>query len=379
MATVTAVLLLYQFRSIAILVVMAVLVGAAVRPAIVFLVDERHMPRPAATLIVYFISTAFLLIFLLIPGSTFINEIQAMVDDFAATYEGRYPMWLEGTTIEQALASRLPPPDQFYQALVNPDVAQQVLGFTRGLFGLIGGIAIVLVLSIYWTIDQARLERYWISLLPANRRMQARKIWRATEISVGAYLRSEIAQSLAAVLLLFLAYRLLGLEYPLILAVLGAVAWLVPLVGVVLAVIPVLLIGLLNNTLGLSAVAGLCTIAILSGLELVVEPRLAVHRRYSPILTVFLMLVFVEDFGLLGLVMAPPLAATLQIIFDHWLEYNATTTSTRPVKEINELKTRLEKLLADQTQNGSPISPEITNLGHRLSGLIDDANKLVSK
>ena len=379
MATLTLVLLFYQFRNIAILFVLAVLVAAAIRPAIHLLVDKWRVPRPAATLVIYFISTAFLLLLLLLPGSTFINEIQAMVNDFAAAYEAQYPMWLEGTTVEQTLAARLPPPDQFYQALVNPDVGQQVLGITRGLFGLIGGIAVVLILSMYWTIDQARLERYWLSLLPAGRRMQARKIWRATEISVGVYLRSEIAQSLAAALLLFLAYSLLGLDYPLILAVLGAIAWLVPLVGAVLAVIPVLLIGLLNNTLGLSAVAGLCTIAILSGLELVVEPRLFSRRRYSPILTVFLMLVFVEDFGLLGLVMAPPLAAALQIIFDHWLEFNATTAATKPVKEINELKERLEKIMAAQTQNGNPVSPEITNLGSRLSGLIDDANQLMSR
>ena len=54
---------------------------------------------------------------------------------------------------------------------------------------------------------------------------------RTLEQELGAYTRSEVIQSLLAVLLLGTGYWLLGSQYPALLAVVGAIAWLVPVVG----------------------------------------------------------------------------------------------------------------------------------------------------
>lgn len=377
MGTLTLAILLYQFRAILILLVLAILASAAIRPAVLFLVDRFHLPRVMAAIGVYLFGSLILLSLLFIPGSVLINELQTLFDDIAVTYEARFPEWMEGTTIEQAIAAELPPPDQLYEILVGPIFGQEILGLTRGLLGLIGGSAVVLVLSIYWTVDQARLERYWLSILPAGWRVQARQIWRATEKGVGAYIRSETIQGLVAAILLGLIYWLLGLEYPLILAVLAAVAWLVPLVGAFFAVLLVIGVGLLNGTVGLSLVAALCTLAILSGLELVVEPRLFNRRRYNSTTMVLLMLVLVEDFGLLGLIMAPPITAALQIFFNHWLGNISTPSTQKSAGEITLLQKRLEKMMAAQTENGAELPPEVVNLGHRLSKLLDEADGLL--
>ncbi|MFZ0546070.1 MAG: AI-2E family transporter [Candidatus Promineifilaceae bacterium] len=375
MTTLTLTLLLYQFRGIILLLILAILVSAAIRPAILFLTNKFHIPRSAATMSVYLAGSAAVLLLLFIPGSAYTNELQTMFDNIATTYETRFPQWMEGTTIERAIASELPPPDQLYETLVGPIFGQQILGLTRGFLGLISGTAIILVLSIYWTIDQARLERYWLSILPAGWRVQARQIWREIEKDVGAYFRSEIIQSLAAAVLLGIVYSLVGIEYPLLLAGLAALFWLIPLAGAVLAVLPVLAVGFLNGSLGLSLVAALCALAILSGLEMIVEPRLFNRRRYNSTTTVLLMLVFVQDFGLVGLIMAPPITAALQILFNHWLEI--TTDTRKPAGEIALLQKRLEMTMSAQTQNGNTLTPELVSLGNRLSRLLDEANQLV--
>lgn len=376
MATVTLAFILYQFIEILLLLVIALVVSAAIQPAVTFLVTRFNIPRVYATMGVYLTGLIIVLLFIIVPGNALIEEFQTLFNNIAATYEARFPDWMEGSTLEQAIAAELPPPDQLYETLANPLFGQQVLGLTRGLFGLLGGAAISLVLSIYWTVDQARLERYWFSILPSTRRVQARKIWRTTEAGVGAYFRSEIIQSAAAALLLLAVYSLLGLDFPLILAGLAAVAWLIPLVGVVFAVLPVLAVGLLQNTLGLSLVAALCTIAILSGLELLVEPRLFNRRRYNSTATVLMMLVFFQDFGLVGLIMAPPITAALQIIFNNILENLATASAKKPVGEVGLLRERLAGLIMTQRENGNEVSAELVNLTTRLSDLLDEANRL---
>jgi len=55
------------------------------------------------------------------------------------------------------------------------------------------------------------------------------------------------SHSLLAGLLLGLGYWLLGSPYPALLALAGALACLIPVVGYVLAILPVLLVGLLTG------------------------------------------------------------------------------------------------------------------------------------
>jgi predicted PurR-regulated permease PerM len=122
--------------------------------------------------------------------------------------------------------------------------------------------------------------------------------------------------------------------------------------------------------------AALATIAILSGLELLVEPRLFNRRKNNSTMTVILMVVLVEDFGLVGLIMAPPITAALQIFFYHWLESAASGLPNKPAVEINQLQERFEKLVNSQTQNGESLPPALENLGNRLAKLLEEAGQL---
>ena len=106
---------------------------------------------------------------------------------------------------------------------------------------------------------------------------------------------------------------MLGLQYPVALALIGAIGWLIPWVGVLLAVIPALWVGL-SSSLALGLLAAAFTIGVLCFLEFVVEPRLFNRRRFSSLLVVIVVLVLVDEYGLIGILLAPPLAAAIQIL-----------------------------------------------------------------
>ncbi|MCZ7672142.1 MAG: AI-2E family transporter [Chloroflexi bacterium] len=76
-----------------------------------------------------------------------------------------------------------------------------------------GGL-VILFLSLYWSLDRVRFERLWLSLLPPEQRARARDIWQTIESDLGSYIRSEVAQSLLAGLLLGLGYWALGSPTP---------------------------------------------------------------------------------------------------------------------------------------------------------------------
>ena len=167
-------------------------------------------------------------------GRFAVSDIQQFAQTLSVQGTWVLPPWLEGSSFQQTLVAWLPTPDKLFEAVTGERgqlVLPAVLGFTEGVGGVVSGTFLILFLSIYWSINQVHFERLWLSLLPAEQRKQARGIWRTIEPDLGAYIRSEIIQSLLAALLLGLGYWLLGSQYPVLLALIGALAWLIPVVG----------------------------------------------------------------------------------------------------------------------------------------------------
>jgi hypothetical protein len=137
--------------------------------------------------------------------------------------------------LQQTLARQLPAASDVSQVITGPQggaLLQTVLGLTLGSFDLLGQLLIVLVLSMYWSADQEHFKRLWLSLLPFQARARARDVWQNIETGFGAYLRSQVIQTVLAALLLSFGYQVLGLKYPVALALIGAIGWLIPWVGV---------------------------------------------------------------------------------------------------------------------------------------------------
>ncbi len=209
-------------------------------------------------------------------GETAINEIQLFARTVSVQDEWRVPVWLEGSAFQQELAARLPPPSQLFSAVTGSQgqrVLPALFDFTQGIGSVVSGVLVILLLSIYWSISQVHFERFWLSLLPAGQRTQARGVWRTIEPDIGAYIRGQVTQSLLAGLLLGLGYWLLGSPYPALLALAGALACLIPVVGTALAVIAALLVGLLTSV-QLSLSTALYALVVLIALEAWVMPRL---------------------------------------------------------------------------------------------------------
>lgn len=377
LATITMVILLWQVRSVVGLFFLSLALASAARPPVRHLM-QRGLPLWLALLLTYLLGLALVVGLAILLGSSLMSELYDLAENLALAYENTWLAWMRGSTSQQALAARLPPPSQLFETITGPQgglLAQRILGLAAGVSSFLAGIIAALVLSTYWTVDQARFERLWLSLLPASQRQPARLIWQAIESGVGAYIRSEIGQSFVGIVLLFAGYTVIGLPYPALLALLGGIAWLVPLVGVVLTVAPVLVIGLIEGV-GLAIVAVLYTITILLVLELIVEPRLFNRRRYSSILTVLLMLVLIEDFGIVGLIMAPPLSAALQILFTNLLAAQKTPTLTGAADQLTMLRERLTTVeTALQSKEDAP--PGISNIAARLNKLLHRADLVI--
>lgn len=381
LATLTGVFLLWQFRSVFTIFLFALALAAAMRRPIDY-VAGRGLPQGLAVILIYLVGLGLLAAVLSGLGNALIVEGQAAAKGFTAVWEHIRTIWPAGNPLQQFIAQQLPQPaelDQAVQGALNLQLVQTGLGFTLDLFKVLSQVALVLVLSIYWSLDRNRVERLWLSMLQAERRIRARTIWQGIEDGVGAHIRSAVITLVASGLLLALGYRLMGLDGPVILALVAAVLGLIPLLGWALAIAPAALIGLLASP-AMAAAAALYTLVVLLALKIGIAPRLLDQRRYSPMLTILVMLAVTDVWGFFGLLLAVPLAAVIQIVLSEFIAPSAVAAArsqptAMPSAPYAEGMAAVQAAVA--AAEGS-LSPTQLNMVERLTRLSDEARHVLA-
>ena len=375
--TLGGIFLLWEFREAAVLFFLSLALAAVFRPLIQRL-KNRGLPQIVAVLLPYFVAIVILVGLIYLAWGPLTTEIQQATDNLAVSYARLLNQWGRGSPFQQGIAERLPPLDALMKAIAGEQgeaLLQGVLGFASNLVSVISSIAIVLALSMYWSADRVYFERFWLSILPVQRRTRARDAWRDIETGVGEYLRSEITQLLIAVILLSFLYRLIGVPYPTLLALLGGLAWLIPWAGAILAMVPPFLIGLGAN-LGIATAGALVTLLVLSFLEFVVERRMVNTRSYNSLRVVLMLIAMVDVFGLAGVFLAPPLSAAIQSASKRLWVKPRDESRGEPEVELAKLRVRLMEAKEMAAKLEEP-APHISNLITRIDNLIEQSEEVL--
>ena len=241
-----AALLVLRLIDVLILVFVALVIAATLRPMVSAL-RHRGIPKALALLLIYLGILGVLagLFVLVIPA--LVNQGGALVRGLPQVYTSLVAS-LEKNPNEviRTLPQRLPTGDQLASQLqaVSGAVLPGALGIGMGVLAFLAEMVSIVVLSIYLTLDQSRLERFWLSLAPAARRPELLAIWREIESRLGGYVRGELLLMTSIGVLASLGYLVIGLPYPLALGVLAGLLEFVPMVGPTLGAIPAIIVAL---------------------------------------------------------------------------------------------------------------------------------------
>lgn len=376
MTTLLALAALWQFRIVVIYIVISLALAATVRPLVMDW-KRRSLVMRLILIVLYLVVLGGFGFFIFIVGRHAIDDIQQFTGILSARGTWIFPDWLEGSSFQRTLVIWLPPPEKVFEVLIGEQgqlVLPAMLSLSKGFGGFVSAVLLILFLSVYWSINQIHFERLWLSLLPSEQRKRAREIWRTIEPDLGAYIRSEIIQSLLAGILLALGYWLLGSEYPMFLALVGALAWLIPVVGAPLATLMPLVMGLLTGV-QLSLFTVLYTLVVLISLQVWVEPRLFRSKWNNPILTLIILLVMADAFGLLGILIAPPLSMVCQILWSLLVSNRLTSGAAVEISDLKERQARLFTVMSEMKELPPPL---VTSSMERLAVLLEKAEPILS-
>jgi hypothetical protein len=115
-------------------------------------------------------------------------------------------------------------------------------------------------------------------------------------------------------------------------------------------------------------------VLVLVALRIWVKPRLFNRRWDNPILTLVLIIALADAFGLVGIIVAPPVSVVCQILWNRLVSRRAVLGAAA---QISDLKERQARVWTDiQAMDEAPV-PLVTSSMERLTCLIEQAEPLL--
>jgi predicted PurR-regulated permease PerM len=133
-------------------------------------------------------------------------------------------------------------------------------------------------------------------------------------------LRGQLVICLVNGALTWVGLVLFDIKYSLLLAVFAAVLSLIPIFGTIVSSIPIVLIALVSDASGFSLGPALAMLAWIAGIHLleanVLNPKIIGDSAHMhPVVVVFALLAGEHTFGLVGALLAVPVASMVQTAF----------------------------------------------------------------
>ena len=194
------------------------------------------------------------------------------------------------------------------------------LGLVNSVFALVN----ILILSIFIVAGGRGWTDAALRLRPEAERERMRRILDSTAAAVAGYVQGALTIALIAGIQAFIVLEILGVPFAAPLAVLAGLASLIPLVGATVAAIAIGLVTLFNDFPTDTIIWAVWAIIYQQLENNLIQPQ--VQRRtvqVQPIVVLIAVLFGSTLLGVLGAIVAIPLAASIQILVREWWAWRA--------------------------------------------------------
>lgn len=178
------------------------------------------------------------------------------------------------------------------------------------------GFAIVPVVAYYFLADGELIYNKLLLIFPTDKRTLIRKINCNIDKVLSRYIVSQLVLSAIIGVLTFIMLLLLGIKLPLVLAILNAIANIIPYFGPIIGGAPIIFIALIQSpTKALLALIGVFLIQQIEG-DLLAPKITGVSINFHPIIIIILLILGGKIGGVAGMILAVPILVIIKVIYD---------------------------------------------------------------
>lgn len=306
--------LLVQVQVIVLLVILALLFATIIEMPLRRL-EFRGVPRAAGILGLYATILASLAVLGIIFVPLITQETQVFGRQAPELIEQAAENWRESdnpilsgsgyrllTRLSFQLENPPPPPGG-----VAIDAVGQVAAVGLGLVSMF-------VIGFYWLMEKSLIRQLLLAQLDDNARHRVTRIWEDVELKVGGWLRGQLLLCLIIGIAAGMIYYVMDVRFWFLLALLAGVMELIPILGPWVGAIPAVMVALLDSwEKALILAVALAFLQLAENTVLV--PRIMKGTIGLSPLTVFIAVLAGGVYmGVLGALLAIPIAAGLQVV-----------------------------------------------------------------
>ena len=194
---------------------------------------------------------------------------------------------------------------------------KNIVSSSLAVFNIITIILVTPVVSWYFLKDWDRIIMNFNSLLPSKYKKKVIKYAKDVDLIFSAYLRGQILVSLILTFFYFFSFYIVGLKYSLFVGIFAGFFSFIPLIGIMISFLMCVLLAYLQF-LDVYIVFYIILIFFVAQLlesnfltPKLIGKKLGLH----PLAVLFSIFVFGALFGIIGIIFATPLMATIILIF----------------------------------------------------------------
>jgi predicted PurR-regulated permease PerM len=319
-ATAAVLYVFYLVRSVLGLVFIAIFLAVALGPAVDAFQRRGHLPRSLAILFVYLtilgaiVGLGLLVVPPIVNGvNNFVNHVPKYVQDLrknktARKYDNKYHITDKLNKEARKLPNRL------------GDAASALTSVTVGVFSTLFQLVTVLVLTFFFLLDGKRMVEWCLRQLGPERAERTRKVLDDVYDATSGYVIGNLIISVIAGTGTYVVLTILNVPFAVPLAVLMAFLDLIPLVGATIGGVGIGIVAAISHFPTALIVWAIYFIVYQQVENNVLQP--VIYRRtvaLHPLVVLVAVLIGGSQLGVLGALIAIPVAAGIQIVVrDLW-------------------------------------------------------------
>jgi predicted PurR-regulated permease PerM len=179
---------------------------------------------------------------------------------------------------------------------------------------------LVLMIAAFIMLDLGKIHGFTRGLIPASYRVDYDIVVAGIDRGLSGVIRGQLVICLVNGALTYVGMMLFDIKYALILSVVASVLSLIPIFGALLSTVPIVLAALVSADTGIDVARGVFITLWIVGIHFIeanlLNPKIiGSAAKMHPVLVIFSLILGEHSFGLVGALLAVPVASIVQVLF----------------------------------------------------------------
>jgi predicted PurR-regulated permease PerM len=206
--------------------------------------------------------------------------------------------------------------DSLQKTVVNlaNDLPTTFVNIFKGTLSAFGTFALGLIIGFYLLFDFDNAGNVLFNIIPKKYRNEVKSLFIEVNSSLFGFVKGTLLTSLLVFVLSAIAFSIVGLQAPLLFALICAITNIIPFIGPYLGAVPAAIVGFSQGPgVGIVVCIVLLVIQTIEGNfihPLVMSKTMKLH----PVTILISLLIFEHFFGILGMIIATPVVAAVKLL-----------------------------------------------------------------